>query len=163
MNKLKWKQSLVGFPDLGNLEMSLKMLCVRITILSRCSWSAGRPDPGPGWATHLWWTGRGQRCTPGSCSHHSHRVPRRAPGTPRPPGSTPAAPPLGGARLPAAAPLSRVGLPVGTHPTGRREYSNAGHGQAPLLVPVHLHEGSHFLLTLGYGWKGWLLHNKGLA
>lgn len=123
MNKFKWKQLSVRFPDLRELEMRLKILCVcyhHTVLRAEVGLRAGF------WAAHLWWPGRGQRCTPGSCSRHSRRVLRRGPGTPPPPRSTAAAPPLGGARLPGVAPLNRVALPVGTGPTGRKRYSNAG-------------------------------------
>ena len=81
----------------------------------------GRPA-----AAHLRWPGRGPRCTPGSCSRHSRKAPRRARGTPRPPPSTLAAPPPGEPRLPAAAPPSRAALPAGTRATGRKGVLNCG-------------------------------------
>lgn len=139
------KQLSVRFPDLRDLEMRVKMLCMcyhDAILRAEVGLRAGL------WAAHLWWPGRGQRCTPGSCSRHSHRVPHRGPGTPPPPQSTAAAPPRGGARLPVVAPLSRVALPVGTGPTGRKQYPMQARWPSLLLPTPPSSWGSSFLAHL---------------
>lgn len=149
-NKFKGKEFSVRFPDVLNLGLRQKWLCrycPHVAPGAQASWRG--QVQGGGWAgagarrqcvgqvgAHLQWPGRGLRCTPGSCSRHSHRALRTGRGTRRPPPSTLAAPPPGGPQLPAAVPRSRAALPAGTRATGRKGDSAVGrHSPGPSLPP----------------------------